>query len=107
MPSRSAYASHRETVRTLTSAVALVDFLGFARQIRLADQSSRVDELLNQIRGFIHSWRDALTDQYSAHPDARADWNTKFFTDNIVIGYPFRLYGGDVEMDSLIRSLCS
>ncbi|HXA18112.1 MAG TPA: hypothetical protein VN380_14025 [Thermoanaerobaculia bacterium] len=104
-PRFAAFETENGIPRLQQSVVAFVDFLGFSRQIREAAKHSRVEELLRNVHEFLSSWRPALIDRYSRHPDRRKDWEIKFFTDNIVIGRPLRPERG-FEMGSVIGSLC-
>lgn len=101
---KGAYASDTDTVRPQKSLFALIDFLGFSAQIRAAEAEGRLDELLNQVRSFVGEWRDVFVDKYGSRDGSR-HWETKFFTDNIIIGAPLRSEGANPEMAGMLDSL--
>jgi hypothetical protein len=87
------------------SVVALVDFLGFSRKIRQAEEEARANELLRVVHKFLNTWHFALTDGFPGDMRSQRDWDIKFFTDNIVIGRPIRPERG-FEMGLVIEELC-
>lgn len=90
--------------KTKLSVTVFIDFLGFSEAIKRAHKKGEIDQLLYRITKFIRIWSKVLVDRYGW--DNRRSWEVKFFTDNVVIGYPIHdLTHLDPEFGSVFGQL--
>ena len=88
--SRSGYVSDDGHPQLRPSIVGFLDIMGFSQAIQNASQQAEAQHLVDRI---VHALADArdyvrrsLAGEFESLP---ANWAVKFFSDNLVVGYPF------------------
>jgi len=89
------------------SFFAFTDILGFREAMKAAHQDNREDELLGKLTGALNEVREVV--DWRATSNAFKGeviyWQHKFFTDNLVIGYPIFDDTGESEFGHIISML--
>lgn len=89
------------------SFFAFTDILGFQQVMRAAHRDNREHELLGKLTSVMHEVRSVIDSRVTsnAFKGEVMYWQYKFFTDNLVIGYP--IYGdtGESEFGDIISML--
>jgi len=85
-----AYVDETGHARLRTSIVAFLDILGFSHSIRTtaeqADSQLLVDRILAAMNDSRQYVRESFPEGFAADPNR---WALKFFSDNLVVGFPF------------------
>lgn len=88
--SGSAYLDGLGHARLRQSIVGFLDILGFSQAIRTTSETGHSQELVDRILAAINDSRQyvrqSLAEEFASHPNC---WALKFFSDNLVLGYPF------------------
>lgn len=77
--------------QTQRSVVVFLDILGFSSAIADARKQSNEDRLLSQLQAALKEARPYLDDRLSESDLDEGIWESRFFTDNLVIGMPIFL----------------
>ena len=79
------------------SIVGFLDIMGFSQAILSSPQQSEAQKLIDRIVASLTDARDfvrrSLASEFATLPRS---WGVKFFSDNLVVGYPFGEPGSDV-----------
>jgi hypothetical protein len=93
---KSAYSTFDGVPRTIISAVAVLDVLGFSSEIRKAHEEGRSNVLLKEVVSTFSSWYEVVRDSESFTSSRTKRFREfKAFTDNVVLGLP--VHGGADE----------
>jgi hypothetical protein len=86
----SGYLDEAGHARLRTSIVGFLDILGFSQAIKATAGQAGSQLLVDRIRAAIDESRqyvrESLAREFASNP---ARWALKFFSDNLVVGYPF------------------
>jgi hypothetical protein len=74
--------------KNLHSVVAFLDILGFSSAIAEARDQSSEDQLLGKLQDAIREARPYLSDRLNGLDNIKGVWESRFFTDNLVLGIP-------------------
>jgi hypothetical protein len=90
MEAGQAYLDGAGRARLRLSIVAFIDILGFSNSIRTttaqADSQLLVDRILAAVSDSRQYVRQSLAGEFASNPSR---WALKFFSDNLVLGFPF------------------
>src|SRR5688572_19362722 len=88
--SQSGYINDHGHPQLRPSIVGFLDIMGFSQAIQNASQQADAQHLVDRIVAALHDARDyvrrSLAGEFESLP---ALWAVKFFSDNLVVGYPF------------------
>lgn len=94
--SATAYVDETGHAKLRKSIVAFLDILGFSNSIRTTteadDSQFLVDRILVAISDSREHVRQSLAEEFASYPNC---WGLKFFSDNLVVAYPFE--GNDIS----------
>jgi len=114
MTTKTAYSSQDEVPRTQTSAIAILDILGFKTEVLRAHSEGHADKLLARLKAKLDSWYSLARDNdpFSAQVPDRGEtrqrfWEVKAFTDNVVIGMPVWPRREEQTLNQLLTSVVS
>jgi hypothetical protein len=99
-----AYATKDQQPTIQSSVVALFDMLGFTSGIRNAQAKGASNELLRRFAVSVQQWYPVIRDTLSLEDDKPRLWDTRAFSDNVVIGQPIR-WGGEPELGYMMADL--
>ena len=87
--SREGYVDENGQARLRSSIVGFLDLLGFSQAIRSTAEAGNAQYLVDRIVAAINDSRQYvrrnLANDFAAYPNT---WALKFFSDNLVLGYP-------------------
>ncbi len=92
--------------QTRSSVVVLLDILGFSSAIADAHKQSNEDQLLSRLQDALKEAKPYLDDPLPENDEFEGLWESRFFTDNLVIGVPIYFDGeGDLGSSFLVAAL--
>jgi|GEM_PF-1697816 len=107
-PSSSAYLDPAGRARLRVSIVAFLDILGFSQSIRTSsehgDDQVLVDRILAAINDSRQYVRQSFTESYALELNR---WALKFFSDNLVLGFPIEGSGMSPEASAWFVIRCA